>query len=143
MRYFLTMLADRPVVAGGKAFNFEPVGNRGGSWLGVLAVDDESDANSLAGSASHTLEEISLEQYEVKKKALTATPNASPASTRLPPSNPLDHVVADRAGSTSPTFVNNGGPNSTAGISAVTILTTPRQPPAEAILDAPSTGRRS
>lgn len=135
-RYFLTTNALKPVTVGGKLFTFEPVGNWGGSWLGVLATDDESDANILAGGANHTLEEISAQQFDAKKKHLSLTPNDSRVSMRQQKESPLSHAVADRAGSLSPPFANNGGPNSTEAITRVSVLKTERQPPKEPILES-------
>jgi hypothetical protein len=136
MRYFLTTTARRPVVAAGKSFTFEPVGQWGGSWLGVFACADEADANILAEACSNTLEEITFEQYDAKKKALSLTGNDSHALRKPPSENPLNHVVAEVAGSLSPAFKPNGGPNSTEGITRVSIFNTERTPPQEAILDS-------
>lgn len=141
MRYFLTTLALAPVTAGGKSFKFEPVGQWGGSWLGVLAVDDESDANILAGACDHTLEEITFTQYDAKKKHLSLTQSDSPVLRRQTSESLQSHVVADRAGSLSPPSNLNGGPNSTEGITRVSVLSTGRQPPHEAILEGESKKR--
>ena len=44
-RYFLTTNVSRSFTASGFSFSdFEPVGQRGGSWFGVLAVADEAAA---------------------------------------------------------------------------------------------------
>ncbi len=134
-RYFLTSTASKPLVVGGKSFVFEPVGNWGGSWFGVLATDDESDAIILAGAGHPCLEEISFEHYDAKKKALTVTPNGSPDSRKPQSESPLNHVVADRAGSLSPPSKPNGGPNSTEFITRVSILRTDKVPPKEPILE--------
>lgn len=141
-RYFLTTTARRPIEAAGKSFVFEPVGQWGGSWLGVLATDDESDANILASCSPTTVEEITFDQYDAKKKHLTLTPNDSRDSPRPRAENPLNHVVAEVAGSTSPTFKPNGGPNSTEGITRVSVLATDRSPPREPILEGSGSKKR-
>jgi hypothetical protein len=142
MRYFLTTLASRPVSAGGKSFSFEPVCQAGGSWLGVFACDDESDANILAAAAGTTLEEITADQYDAKKKHLSLTARDSPASMRRQSDSPLNHVVADRAGSTVPPFQPNGGPNSTELITRVSIFSTDKSPPNEPILEGSAAKKR-
>lgn len=136
MRYFLTTTARRPVEASGKSFNFELVGQWGGSWLGVFACADEADANILAGACGSTLEEITEFQYEAKKKALSLTGNDSPASRKPQPENPLNHVLAEVAGSLSPASKPNGGPNSTEMVTRVTVFNTEKTPPLEPILEA-------
>lgn len=146
MRYFLASGPRQSVVltVAGRAFTFEPVGNWGGSWFGVLATDDPSDANILAAGASHQLEEITLEQYEAKKKRLTLSSNDWPGSMRQrPDSPPLQLAVAEVAGRViAPTFDRNGGPNSTECLTAVTMISTRRQPPAEPILEGAGVRKR-
>jgi|SRR5579859_6959511 len=135
-RYFFTTIAHKPVEVGGRSFKFEVVGQAGGSYLGVLATDDESEASILGGGSHPLVEEISEFQYDAKKKCLSVTPNDSRVSTKPLRENPLNHVVAEVAGSTSPTFKPNGGPNSTETITSVSLLRTDRQPPRETILEA-------
>jgi hypothetical protein len=142
MRYFLTTLASKPVSAGGKSFTFESVCQAGGSWLGVFATDDESDATLLAGACGNTLEEISASQYDAKKKHLSLTARDSLASMRQQNDSPLNHVVADRAGSTVPQFQPNGGPNSTEGITRVSLFSTDKSPPLEPILEGSGAKKR-
>lgn len=142
MRYFLTSAALKPVTVSGRSFKFEPVGTWGGSWFGVLATADEAEANILADGTCPVVEEITETQYQAKKKATSLSPSDSPASTRPPQGSQQLGVIADRAGSTSPTFEVNGGPNSTEKITRLTILTTGRQPPSEPILEGPGTRRR-
>lgn len=67
MRYFLTTNASLPVNTPAGSFIFEPVGQRGGSWFGVLAVADDAAASSLVGAL--TVDEITEEHFNrVKKK---------------------------------------------------------------------------
>ena len=67
VRYFLNTAAAKPVVAGGYTFEFELVGLRGGSWLGILAVDEPA-ASVLAAAHPSNTDEISLEIYNLQKK---------------------------------------------------------------------------
>ncbi len=147
MRYFLTTNALKPVAVPGYSFNFEPVGQAGGSWLGILATDDESAANILASGVNPTVGEMTEEQYDAKKKPSTGMRNDSHASVKLPLQPDRHAVVEDAAPSTNLTSrpLNggiNGGPNSTEMLTAVTILSTDRQPPAEPILDTNAGGQR-
>ena len=88
-RYFKSLGAGRPITLGGRSFTFEPVEPMGGSWAGVLAVDEESAATILAGAGL----EISEARYnELKKKtdgpegkrlrAIADAATASPAAAR-------------------------------------------------------------
>ncbi len=134
MRYFVNASAAKPVVVGGHSFVFELVGLRGGSWLGILAVDEPA-ASILAGALSSTLSEINFERYESLKKKSSANQGTSPAWPKQTSTNP-SLAVADHAGhlmsqgaSTKP--VDH---NSTASITAVSLLTTTNKPPVDAIL---------
>jgi len=87
-RYFQAFVTTRPVEAGGQLFTFERVEPMGGSWLGVLAVDDESAANKLAEAGM----EISKERYDQLKKKVTGVasrPVSALSRTPLPPPVPL------------------------------------------------------
>lgn len=137
-RYFLTTDAARPYSVGGRSFEFEPVALRGGSWLGILAVDDESAASILASNLPGGVDEISSDYYLGLKKKHSANTPETPAWPTQPPPNP-DLTVADRAGVPTDRIIVNppttpGGINSTAGITAVTLLTTPESPPNEPLL---------
>lgn len=68
MRVFKTTNASRRYYAGGFAFDFEPVGNFGGAWLGVLAVADEAAANALAAAKIPQVSEITQEEHDDLKK---------------------------------------------------------------------------
>jgi hypothetical protein len=68
MRYFKTSNASRRYNAGALAYTFESVSNIGGSWLGVLAVEDASAANTLAAAAFPQVSEITQTEFEDLKK---------------------------------------------------------------------------
>lgn len=136
MRYFLNSSANRPVVVGGHSFSFELVGLRGGSWLGILAVEDDSAASILAASLPSTMDEIDAEHYERLKKKSSANQGTSPAWPR-PTYQDRSLTVAERAGrppilgASSPSVIDH---NSTANITAVSLLTTRNLPPTEPLL---------
>jgi len=141
MRYFLNTAAAKPVVAGGFTFEFELVGLRGGSWLGILAVDEPA-ASVLASTHPPNTDEISAEQYEFQKKKSSATQPRSPSWQRPTQAEPA-LTVAERAGSR--TSLADSRPvdhNSTANITPVTLLTTPNAPPVEPLLAQPNIKRR-
>lgn len=70
MRYFRTTNASRRYTVGGFAFVFEPIGQIGGSWSGVLEVGDDSASTALAAALPPQIEEITAEIYaDVKKNA--------------------------------------------------------------------------
>lgn len=142
MRYFLNTSAARPATAGGMTFEFELVGLRGGSWLGILALE-EPGASILAQARWPNTDEITEEVYQIQKKKLSANQPNSPAWPRQNQPPPA-LAVADRVGApTSPAGFDLTGsppppgplnPNSTAGLSAVSLLTTSNSPPAEPLL---------
>ncbi len=80
-RYFESLNVGRPFEVGGRSFVFEPSESKGGFWVGVLAVDDESAASILV-SVYPRVWEITAEQYEAKKKRLqpSAPSRARPTS---------------------------------------------------------------
>lgn len=136
-RYFLTVDAARPYSVGGQAFEFEPVALRGGSWLGVLAVDEPA-ASILAANPPGGVDEVDQAYFDGLKKKLSANKPETPAWPTPQPPNP-ELTVADRAGAPTDRIIVNppttpGGINSTAGITAVTLLTTPNSPPNEPLL---------
>lgn len=152
MRYFLNTSAARPAVAGGMTFEFELVGLRGGSWLGILALD-EPGASILAEARWPNTDEITEEVYLIQKKKLSANQPSSPAWPRPSPHQPAV-AIADRAGSlTSPAVSDQNfnpgappagplNPNSISGVSAVSLLTTDHSPPAEPLLSQPPKRRK-
>lgn len=141
MRYFLNTSAARPITAGGETFEFELVGLRGGSWLGILALDD-SRAGILAAARAPNTDEISEEAYIAQKKKHSATePNYPAWPTPKSPEPAL--AVADRAGSLTPPAASKPvDHNSTAGLTAVSLMMTANSPPAEPLL-TPAAKRRS
>lgn len=143
MRYFLNTSAAKPTVAGGVTFAFEPVGLRGGSWLGVLAVEDPA-ASILADSHSPNVEEIPFDTYDSIKKKLTNSEPITNAS-RTPPDQPPNPslAIASRAGlPTDPTIARPPAPNSTEMVTPITLLTTRNQPPDEPMIAAGASMRR-
>lgn len=101
-RYFKTKNASRRFKAGDLAFQFEPVEQVGGSWLGLLAVDSESAANSLAEARFPQISEITFEEFESLKKK----PKSLPQSYREPrppePSSPPALAVAPASQASTP-----------------------------------------
>lgn len=146
MRYFLTTNASRPHNAGGFAFEFEPVSNRGGSWLGVLAVGEVSAANALAGALAsgelQGVDEITAERYDGLKKKLTARRLPREGShVRQNPRTARDvavaRVVEPREETRGSTILDPVARPVVQG-SAVQLLVTNKQPPREPLLEQPS-----
>jgi hypothetical protein len=144
VRYFLTVNASRPHIAGGLTFTFEPVQNRGGSWLGILAVADPAAASTLAANRPQGVEEIDAERFTSLKKKLMGIPdvlNGSPTPQRV--RTPGDRGEAVRLVEPSGRTRGVGNPLITIPkpapvIEAVSLQTTSAEPPAEALLDSPS-----
>ncbi len=87
-RYFQSIGAGRPITIGGRSFSFEPVEPSGGSWSGVLALDDESGASILAEAGL----EISKESYDALKKKRTGeltAPGFVPSPMPQPAPQPI------------------------------------------------------
>ncbi len=128
MRFFLNTSAAKPITAGGMTFEFELVGLRGGSWLGILAVADDAAASILA--ATDNSEEIPEANYEeLKKKSPTApTTSNSPRAQPQPPSPSF--AVAEPVGR--PTASPIVSPSTT--LTPITLLTTKQEPPVEQLL---------
>lgn len=147
MRYFLSINASRPTVAGGFTFTFEPVQNRGGSWLGVLAVEEDSTASTLAGSGAFGVEEISFDRYDgLKKKVspVTTSTSASPLPRRVrTPGDAVEGVrlVEQRArapGVGNPLIPRREAPAAPpTPVESVSLQSTTAQPPSEPLLEAP------
>jgi hypothetical protein len=149
-RYFQSMVTGRPLTVGGRSFIFEPVEPLGGSWLGVLAVDDESAASILAADGS-AVWEITAEQFESLKKKQTGreTPQGFGLSQtpRLPP-QPLQAAAAP-AGHRAD-FNSDGAvravPESVrttaAPVASIELKTTDQRPPDEALFDSPAPKRK-
>lgn len=147
MRYFLTINASRPYVAGGFTFTFEPVQNRGGSWLGVLAVEEDSVASTLAAAGLYGVEEITVERYDTLKKKVARMMPETSASQRQQqaPTRPPNGVgvrLVEQSGR-----VHGGNPLipraapavvAAPPVESVSLQSTSAQPPVEALLDSPS-----
>lgn len=145
MRYFLTVNASRPYNAGGLTFSFEPVQNRGGSWLGILAVADEAAASTLALARVPDVEEIGIDRYESLKKKLMGIPdalNGSPTPQRV--RTPGERVEGVRLVEPSGRTRGVGNPLVTVTVKnapppvSVELQSTSVEPPVEALLDSPS-----
>lgn len=111
----------------------------GGSWIGVLALDDESGANILASSGL----EITQERYDsLKKKRMGQSTAQDSGPSRTPPKLPPQPIVVaaaraeDRIASSSE---SNPVPTPQ---KTVTLRTTKIRPPEEPILDADVPKRR-
>ncbi len=128
MRYLVSTNASRPVLAVGRSFEFEPVSLRGGTWLGILAVDDESAAGILA-SAHDGVDEITFERYDSLKKKLTANSPSSPAWP-TPLTEERGVAVAEPVGRSIAPTTAKAAPSA----QAVSLETTSAQPPFEALL---------
>ena len=142
-RYFLTINASHPYIADGLTFLFEPVQNRGGSWLGVLAVEEDSAASALASASLYGVDEITLERYETLKKKLTGTPIGSSASppprrVRTPGANVAGvRLVEPQAGTRGVGNPLIPRPAPVVAPESVSLQTTEAQPPFEPLLDEP------
>ena len=146
MRYFCntSTIVGRPLVVGDRSFEFEPIALRGGCWLGLLALDDATGAGILASCGLPQIGEMTPEQYEAEKKSHNGASN-SLRSSATPRATPFAPVVADHAGRvTVPTFPINGGPNSTEGITAATVLgMTRNRPPADELTNPGAKGGKA
>lgn len=141
MRYFLTTNVSRSFSANGFSFSdFEPVGQRGGSWFGVLAVADEAAASALAASIASGenigVDEISAEVYDIqKKKGSSNSPTLSESGQNRSPAQVLSAAPAASHGYPSVS-------NSTEMITPVTLLTGEATPPHESLLEQPAIRRK-
>lgn len=100
MRFLINTSAGKPLVAGGFTFDFELVGHRGGSWFGILAVED-SAASALLALGLPTIGEITEQAYDSQKKKSPqadqpSRPSAQPWQTTRPRQG---QAVAERVGS--------------------------------------------
>lgn len=142
-RFFVTTNASRTYAAGGINFPFEPVSQRGGSWLGVLALDNETEASILLSAGFPQVAEITEERYQLEKKKLEPRQNSSPVL----PTKPVPVAgVAGVAGQSSVRGVAKGvdpakDPNSTALLTSVTLLGSRATPPHEPLLELPAQRR--
>lgn len=142
-RYFITTNASRPYVAGGISFTFEPVAQRGGSWLGVLALDTPSDATILLSAGFEQVSEINEERFDGLKKKPGANQNNSPVlpGRQKPVGLAVAPVVGRSSGPGAAGVDLSKDPNSTAGMSMVALSSAAVTPPHEPLLEQ-STARR-
>lgn len=144
MRYFLTVNASRPYIAGGLTFTFEPVQNRGGSWLGILSVADEAAASTLAGASLQGVEEITDERFASLKKKLMGIPDAlngspTPQRVRTPGARAEGVRLVEPSGRTPGVgnpLIERPAPKPV--IESVSLQTTSAEPPVEPLLESPS-----
>lgn len=128
MHYFLNTNAKRPVVVAGRSFLFEPVALRGGTWLGVLAVEDQASADSILAARPDQVDEISVEYYDSLKKKETADvrnshPEPSQWSQGVAVAEPAARAIGQTTVKAAP-----------APAVDVELLTTSDQPPDEPLL---------
>jgi hypothetical protein len=140
MRYFLTTNASRSFTTGGFAFSkFEPVGQRGGSWLGVLEVADEAASSALAaaiqGGTVSGIDEISVERFDTLKKKGSASSTTLIESQQRSPQTPGVNARPAEPHGAPPVS------NSTENITAVTLAMGTAFPPREPLLDEPAIKR--
>lgn len=148
-RYFGSAVIGRPLVVttdggGERSFIFEPVEPMGGSWLGVLAVDDDATANVLAGAQGAW--EIAAEAYErlKKKRAMGATARGF-APSQTPQLKPQPLVAnANPAGLPSSSGFDAVKPvtPAKAPLANISLLVTDKFPPAEPLLERNNVRRR-
>lgn len=148
-RYFTSLTpTGRALVVGGRPFVFEPVEPMGGSWLGVLAVDDESAASHLV---ANDIDEITAERFDALKKKRTGAGTAQgfvPSRTPQLPPQPLEVAASPAVRHTSSDFESlapaaavSSSVTSTP-LGSVALLTTNKPPPAEPLLEAGAPKRR-
>lgn len=120
----------------------------GGSWLGVLVVDDESAANILAGSSAAW--EIDQAKYDGLKKK-RETPGTAQGSVPSPTPRPSPQPMVASASPAGLPSSSSGDAASDAAAAAgagtklppsVTLLTTSKQPPHEPVLELLTPKRR-
>lgn len=137
LRYFTSLVTGRPLEVGGRSFIFEPVTPRGGGWLGVLAVEDESAASILA-SFPDRVSEISEEQYDVFKKKRSGqatTPVSAQSPTPQPKPQPLVPSVVLAAPRTNSISTEVPAAVSESVETSVSLKVTDKEPPPEPLLD--------
>lgn len=135
-RYFQSLGAGRPVNYGGQSFIFEPVETMGGSWSGVLAVDDESAASILAASGL----EITAQQYDALKKKATGAQTArasvpSQMPPRMPPLPMVESASPAGARSGSSSEAKAEGEVAVPVAPAIELTTTRKAPPRDPLLE--------
>lgn len=132
-RYFIATNASRGYATEGRTFVFEPVSLRGGSWLGVLALEDDSEASILLSGGFEQVAEVNLARYEDLKKKQAGLPTNSPVSPLPLPG--VAGVVGQSSVPGAKAVDLSTDPNSTAGITSVTLLGRDVTPPHEPLLE--------
>lgn len=147
-RYFQSTVTGRPLYVGGRSFIFEPVEPMGGSWLGVLAVDDESSANILAAETV-AVWEITADKYDSLKKKLRTTGTARDFAPSQTPQLPPQPLVASAGRAERPANSTTewnpaeaSKPTPAPTVPSVTLATTDKSPPAEPLLENVTTKRK-
>lgn len=141
-RFFVTTNASLQYNAGGHNFPFEPVTQRGGSWLGVLALESDSEASILLSAGFPQVAEITEERYQSEKKKLAPRRNSSPVLPSAPAQVPgVAGVVGQSSGRGAKGVDLSKDPNSTAGITSVSLFGTKAMPPHEPLLEQAVTKR--
>lgn len=139
LRYFQSLGAGRPINLGGRPFIFEPVEPMGGSWIGVLALDDESGANILASAGL----EITQERYDsLKKKRMGQSTAQDSGPSRTPPKLPPQPIVVAAARAEDRIVSSSEASPVPVPQKTVTLKTTSVKPPQEPILEADAPKRR-
>jgi hypothetical protein len=138
-RYFKAFVTGRPLSVGGRSFIFEPVEPMGGSWAGVLAVDDESTASVLADAGY----EITEERYNQLKKKVTPA-GIAPAFVPLQqPKAPRSAIVESVGRAVDRTaFASETAAKAEVAAPSVILATTTKQPPFEPLLEPAPVKRR-
>lgn len=137
-RYFQSLGAGHAIEIGGRSFIFEPVEPMGGSWVGVLATDEESAANILASANL----EITQEAYDrIKKKVMAVTEPALGPSRTLP-RPPPQPIVVDAVRAEDRINFTSAKPVVEQPTKSVVLTTTKLRPPAEPLIDAPPEKKR-
>lgn len=142
-RYFQSHVTGRALMVGDRSFLFEPVEPMGGSWLGVLAVDDESAANILATSdAAWEITEEKFDTLKKKRSGAATVPGFAQSQTPQLPAQPMVAASpADRLSSSS--FSAAPAAAAVAVVPpSITLLTTSRTPPPEPLLEVMQSKRR-
>ncbi|HUD74517.1 MAG TPA: hypothetical protein VMQ76_05545 [Terracidiphilus sp.] len=142
-RYFQSPVVGRPLMVGGQPFVFEPCEPMGGSWLGVLALDEPSASvlGAVAAGGTPTVWEITEAQYDKAKKKTQTEANVSrgfPRRLPSPPPSPADAVAAGEA-----TNSQSGGEPGVRDQPSVTLQYTDQQPPIEPLLQDAGERRRN
>lgn len=145
-RYFGSYVCGRPLAEGGRSFIFEPVEPQGGSWLGVLAVEDDAAANILAAGQSSW--EITEAKYtELKKKASGTETSRGFVPSQTPRLPPLPVQPSARPAEVQSITEPQAGDAAAVGsapipVASTTLKTTSAKPPLEPLIDLPRAKER-